>query len=135
MIQHVDGVHSKFEFLRFRNSHTLDEVRVEIKAWRAFDPFQPETAVVSRRGVYQKKVALRIRNRLIAEYAIESVGGRHSANGRIGDLLSAGEENHAIVYFGHLPYVLRKRAHDACSFPRVEKLRICKPRKIQADFR
>ena len=57
--------------------------------WRPLDPFQAEIADLSWRGIHQKKLALGIGNRLVAELAVESVQRLTPATRWIRDLLEA----------------------------------------------
>jgi hypothetical protein len=75
MIQEIDHVHPKFKFLGFRNSNAFDEIGIESEHRRPLDPLQTKSADLSGSGIHKNNIALSIRNRLVAEYAIESIRG------------------------------------------------------------
>src|SRR5262245_43618547 len=112
MVQHIDHIHSEFEFLRFGNPDALDQVHVHAECRRPFNPLQAETAQGSRSRIHEQEPALRIRNRLVAERSVERIQRRHGSTRRIRHLLDTGEVHDTIRYLRDLPHTLRKVSDD-----------------------
>ena len=73
MVQHVDRIDSDFKLFSFRNPHALDQVHVQRQMPRSLDPSQPKIADLSGSRIHEKKPALGVRYRLVAELSVESV--------------------------------------------------------------
>ena len=111
MVQHVHRIHPKFKLSGFRDSHTLDQVHVQLSERRPFDRRQAKSADLPCPGIHEYRVPIRVSNRFIAEGSAEPVLGLNRSNCWIRDLLESGEVRYAVCHFGDLP-ALRKIADD-----------------------
>ena len=73
MVQHVDYIDADFKLFSFRDSHALNQIRVQSEMRRALDPAEAKAADLSGSRIDEKEPALRIRYRLVAELTVQTL--------------------------------------------------------------
>src|SRR5262245_33881863 len=115
MIQNIHPVDADFKVFVLRDSHALDEICIESKMRRPFDPSQAKCTHLSGRGIHKKKPALRICYRLVAELTAQSLERRDVRARRIGDLFQVRKVRYGVRQLGYFPDILWKIAEDVRS--------------------
>lgn len=67
MVQYVDGIYPKFEFLCLGYPHSFDQVGIETNDRRTFNPGEAKRTDLTWSRIDQQQPSLGIRNRFVAE--------------------------------------------------------------------
>src|SRR5262249_19236840 len=113
MVEHIDRVDPELKFFGFPNPNPLDQVDVEPKECRAFDPAQAKVTNLSWGRIHQYDSArthsVRTRtNRLVYQCSIESLQRCHGGSCRIRHRRQARNVGHAVRRLDYLSNGLGK---------------------------